>query len=146
MSSEHANGAEKVSLAYNFDGSTTVTNEYGKQATYRFQVIRGSKHIVAIEGQPSPNCPSSNSTFTYDERGLLKTRRDNQGNLTTYEYNERGLEILRTEAAGTAQARTIATDWHPRLALPVRLEEAGRSTHYWYDGDGNKVGETVIGN
>ncbi|MGV8584367.1 RHS repeat domain-containing protein, partial [Pseudomonas aeruginosa] len=60
-------------------------------------------------------------TFTYDERGLLKTRRDNQGNLTTYEYNERGLEILRTEAAGTAQARTIATDWHPRLALPVRL-------------------------
>ncbi|MGV8584625.1 RHS repeat domain-containing protein, partial [Pseudomonas aeruginosa] len=68
---------------------------------------------------PSPNCPSSNSTFTYDERGLLKTRRDNQGNLTTYEYNERGLEILRTEAAGTAQARTIATDWHPRLALPV---------------------------
>ncbi|WP_409563962.1 RHS repeat protein [Pseudomonas aeruginosa] len=146
VSSEHANGAEKVSLAYNFDGSTTVTNEYGKQATYRFQVIRGSKHIVAIEGQPSPNCPSSNSTFTYDERGLLKTRRDNQGNLTTYEYNERGLEILRTEAAGTAQARTIATDWHPRLALPVRLEEAGRSTHYWYDGDGNKVGETVIGN
>ncbi len=36
-----ANGAEKVTLAYNDDGSTTVTNEYGKQATYRFQVIQG---------------------------------------------------------------------------------------------------------
>ena len=59
MSSEHANGAEKVSLAYNFDGSTTVTNEYGKQATYRFQVIRGSKHIVAIEGQPLPTAPAA---------------------------------------------------------------------------------------
>ncbi|HEJ3110102.1 TPA: RHS repeat protein, partial [Pseudomonas aeruginosa] len=102
VSSEHANGAEKVSLAYNFDGSTTVTNEYGKQATYRFQVIRGSKHIVAIEGQPSPNCPSSNSTFTYDERGLLSSKRDNNGNLTTYQYNVRGLETSRTEAAGTA--------------------------------------------
>ncbi|EPL1361006.1 DUF6531 domain-containing protein, partial [Pseudomonas aeruginosa] len=47
ISSEHANGAEKVSLAYNDDGSTTVTNEYGKQATYRFQVIQGIKRIVA---------------------------------------------------------------------------------------------------
>ncbi|MEQ6570944.1 DUF6531 domain-containing protein, partial [Pseudomonas aeruginosa] len=53
ISSEHANGAEKVTLAYNDDGSTTVTNEYGKQATYRFQVIQGIKRIVAIEGEPS---------------------------------------------------------------------------------------------
>ncbi|HHM8575905.1 TPA: RHS repeat domain-containing protein, partial [Pseudomonas aeruginosa] len=112
ISSEHANGAEKVSLAYNDDGSTTVTNEYGKQATYRFQVIQGIKRIVAIEGEPSPNCPSSNSTFTYDDQGLLTSKRDNNGNLTTYQYNARGLETSRTEAAGTAQARTITTDWH----------------------------------
>ncbi|WP_141243631.1 DUF6531 domain-containing protein, partial [Pseudomonas indica] len=31
ISSEHANGAEKVTLSYNADGSTTVTNELGKQ-------------------------------------------------------------------------------------------------------------------
>ncbi len=66
-------------LAYNDDGSTTVTNEYGKQATYRFQVIQGIKRIVAIEGEPSPNCPSSNSTFTYDERGLLTQPRVRPG-------------------------------------------------------------------
>lgn len=143
VSSEHANGAEKVSLAYNFDGSTTVTNEYGKQATYRFQVIRGSKHIVAIEGQPSPNCPSSNSTFTYDDQGLLTSKRDNNGNLTTYQYNARGLETSRTEAAGTAQARTITTDWHPTLFLPVQVSEPGRITRYQYDAEGRKTGETV---
>ncbi|MER1163828.1 DUF6531 domain-containing protein, partial [Pseudomonas aeruginosa] len=96
ISSEHANGAEKVTLAYNDDGSTTVTNEYGKQATYRFQVILGIKRIVAIEGEPSPNCPSSNSTFTYDDQGLLTSKRDNNGNLTTYQYNARGLETSRT--------------------------------------------------
>ncbi|HEJ1109910.1 TPA: RHS repeat protein [Pseudomonas aeruginosa] len=143
VSSEHANGAEKVSLAYNVDGSTTVTNEYGKQATYRFQVIRGSKHIVAIEGQPSPNCPSSNSTFTYDDQGLLTSKRDNNGNLTTYQYNARGLETSRTEAAGTAQARTITTDWHPTLFLPVQVSEPGRITRYQYDAEGRKTGETV---
>ncbi len=119
ISSEHANGAEKVTLAYNDDGSTTVTNEYGKQATYRFQVIQGIKRIVAIEGEPSPNCPGSNSTFTYDDQGLLTSKRDNNGNLTTYQYNARGLETSRTEAAGTAQARTITTDWHPTLFLPA---------------------------
>ncbi|HBO9853846.1 hypothetical protein CDC13_20210, partial [Pseudomonas aeruginosa] len=128
ISSVHANGAEKVSLAYNDDGSTTVTNEYGKQATYRFQVIQGIKRIVAIEGEPSPNCPSSNSTFTYDERGLLSSKRDNNGNLTTYQYSARGLETSRTEAAGTAQARTITTDWHPTLFLPVQVSEPGRIT------------------
>ncbi|WP_439899495.1 RHS repeat protein [Pseudomonas aeruginosa] len=143
ISSEHANGAEKVTLAYNDDGSTTVTNEYGKQATYRFQVIQGIKRIVAIEGQPSPNCPSSNSTFTYDDQGLLTSKRDNNGNLTTYQYNARGLETSRTEAAGTAQARTITTDWHPTLFLPVQVSEPGRITRYQYDAEGRKTGETV---
>ncbi len=143
ISSEHANGAEKVSLAYNDDASTTVTNEYGKQATYRFQVIQGIKRIVAIEGEPSPNCPSSNSTFTYDDQGLLTSKRDNNGNLTTYQYNARGLETSRTEAAGTAQARTITTDWHPTLFLPVQVSEPGRITRYQYDAEGRKTGETV---
>ncbi|PAU58928.1 hypothetical protein BZL42_12040, partial [Pseudomonas indica] len=41
ISSEHANGAEKVTLSYNADGSTTVTNELGKQTVYRFQTIQG---------------------------------------------------------------------------------------------------------
>lgn len=136
-------GTRKVTLAYNDDGSTTVTNEYGKQATYRFQVIQGIKRIVAIEGEPSPNCPSSNSTFTYDERGLLSSKRDNNGNLTTYQYNARGLETSRTEAAGTAQARTITTDWHPTLFLPVQVSEPGRITRYQYDAEGRKTGETV---
>ncbi|WP_162962573.1 RHS repeat domain-containing protein, partial [Pseudomonas aeruginosa] len=146
ISSEHANGAEKVSLAYNDDGSTTVTNEYGKQATYRFQVIQGIKRIVAIEGEPSPNCPSSNSTFTYDERGLLTSKRDNNGNLTTYQYNARGLETSRTEAAGTPQARTITTDWHPTLFLPVQVSEPGRSTRYQYDAEGRRTSEGIMAN
>ncbi|MCO2599960.1 RHS repeat protein, partial [Pseudomonas aeruginosa] len=95
ISSEHATGAEKISLSHHGGYSTRVTNEYGKQAIYYFQVVNGSRHIVAIEGEPSPNCPSSNSTFTYDERGLLTSKRDNNGNLTTYQYNARGLETSR---------------------------------------------------
>ncbi|KAB0560199.1 RHS repeat protein, partial [Pseudomonas aeruginosa] len=55
----------------------------------------------------------------------------------------RGLETSRTEAAGTAQARTITTDWHPTLFLPVQVSEPGRITRYQYDAEGRKTGETV---
>lgn len=143
ISSEHATGAEKISLSHHGGYSTRVTNEYGKQAIYYFQVVNGSRRIVAIEGEPSPNCPSSNSTFTYDDQGLLTSKRDNNGNLTTYQYNARGLETSRTEAAGTPQARTITTDWHPTLFLPVQVSEPGRITRYQYDAEGRKTGETV---
>ncbi|WP_437884399.1 DUF6531 domain-containing protein [Pseudomonas sp. LRF_L74] len=143
ISSEHAGGADKVTLVYNADGSTTVTNELGKKATYHFQVIQGVKRIVAIEGEPSPNCPSNNSTFTYDDRGLLKTKTDNKGYVTTYSYNDRGLEISRTEASGTAQARTTTTDWHPTLFLPETVTEPGRITHYQYDDQGRQLSQTI---
>jgi YD repeat-containing protein len=143
ISSEHANGAEKVTLAYNADGSTTVTNQYGKKTTYRFQLIQGVRQIVAIEGASTPNCPNSNSTFTYDSRGLLKTKTDNKGNLTTYDYNDRGLEVSRTEAAGTLQARTITTQWHPTLFLKTQITEPGRVIRYQYDEQGRRTGQTV---
>ena len=142
ISSEHTAGADKVRITYNADGSSTVVNELGKKATYRFQAIGGSKKIIAIEGEPSANCPNSNSTFTYDERGLLKTKTDNKGNLTTFDYNERGLEVSRTEAAGTPQARTVTTEWHPSLFLPVTVTEPSRITRYTYDDQGRQLSQT----
>ncbi|HBO1377706.1 RHS repeat protein, partial [Pseudomonas aeruginosa] len=44
------------------------------------------------------------------------------------------------------QARTITTDWHPTLFLPVQVSEPGRITRYQYDAEGRKTGETVIEN
>jgi YD repeat-containing protein len=143
ITSEHAGGADKVIVDYNADGSSTVTNELGKKATYRFQTINGIKHISAIEGEASANCPNSNSTFTYDTRGLLKTKTDNKGHLTTYDYNERGLEVSRTEASGTPQARTIITDWHPEFFLPVTVTESDRITTYSYDTQGRQRSQSV---
>jgi len=143
ISSEHAGGADRVEIAYNDDGSATVTNELGKKATYRFQTIQGIKRITAIEGEPSPNCPSSNSTFTYDDRGLLKTKTDNKGIVTTYDYNDRGLEVTRTEAIGTPQARTVTTEWHPSMYLPLAVTEPDRITRYQYNAQGGQLSRTV---
>ncbi|WP_301153884.1 RHS repeat protein [Metapseudomonas otitidis] len=143
ISSEHAGGAEKVTVAYNADGSSTVTNALGKRTTYRFQTIQGVRRITAIEGEPSANCPNSNATFTYDDRGLVKTRTDNKGHVTTFDYNERGLEVSRTEAYGTPQARTVITEWHPTLFLPVTITEPDRTTRYSYDVQGRLTGQAT---
>lgn len=143
ISSEHAGGAEKVTVAYNADGSSTVTNALGKRTTYRFQTIQGIRRITAIEGEPSANCPNSNSTFTYDDRGLVKTRTDNKGNVTTFDYNERGLEVSRTEAFGTPQARTVTTTWHPTLFLPATVTEPDRITTYKYDDQGRQLEQQI---
>ena len=143
ISSEHAGGAERTLVSYNADGSSTVTNALGKRTTYRFQTIQGIRRITAIEGEPSANCPNSNSTFTYDDRGLVKTRTDNKGNVTTFDYNDRGLEVSRTEAFGTPQARTVATTWHPTLFLPASVTEPDRITTYSYDDQGRQLSQSI---
>ena len=142
-SSEHTGGSDHAQIVYNTDGSSTVINEFGKRTTYRFVTIDGVKRVSAIEGEALGNCPMSNSTFTYDERGLLKTKTDNKGNLTIYDYNARGLEISRTEASGTPQARTITTEWHPTLFLPTVVTEPDRITRYQYDDQGRQLSRTV---
>ncbi|SDG71518.1 YD repeat-containing protein [Pseudomonas benzenivorans] len=138
------NGVQKKYLfTYNANGSTTVTNPLGKQATYSFQTIAGAKRISSLAGVASANCPSSNSTFTYDSRGLIKTRTDNKGYVTTYDYDARGLEISRTEASSTPQARTVTTEWHPTLYKPVTITEPERVLHFEYDSQGNLLSQTI---
>lgn len=143
IKSEHSNAADQTLLTYNSNGSTLVTNALGKQATYNFQTLDGVKRISSIQGLVSANCPASNASFTYNPQGLIATRTDNKGNLTTYQYNSRGLEVSRTEASGTAQARTITTDWHPTLFLPTTVTEPGRVIQYQYDAQGNLLSETI---
>ena len=143
ISSEHDGGADRVSVTYNGDGTVSVLNELGKVANYSFQYINGVRRITAIDGEPSPNCPSSNSTFTYDDLGLLKTKIDNKGIVTTYDYNDRGLEVSRTEASGMEQARTVTTEWHPSLYLPMVVTEPDRITLYQYDDQGRQLSRTV---
>ncbi|WP_213881952.1 DUF6531 domain-containing protein, partial [Pseudomonas sp. dw_358] len=116
LTAEHADGAEKTTFVYG-DTSTTVTNELGKQLVFQFQTIHGAKLITAIQGEPSANCPASNSSYTYNDQGQVLTKTDAKGFITTYTYNDRGLEISRTEASGTPQARTTTTEWDPTRFL-----------------------------
>lgn len=55
----------------------------------------------------------------------------------------RGLDISCAAASGTAQARTITTEWHPTLFLPLTVTEPGQVTRYQYDTQGRQLSRTV---
>ncbi|WP_235668299.1 RHS repeat protein [Pseudomonas coronafaciens] len=139
ISSQHSGAAGLTQVAYNADGSSTVTNELGKTTLYRYQQIGGVKRVTSIDGEPSPGCQASNSSYTYNDRGLVLTKTDAKGLITTYEYDDRGREISRTEASGTTLARTTTTEWDPDRFLPFRVIEPNRVTVYSYDTQGREL-------
>jgi RHS repeat-associated protein len=53
------------------------------------------------------------------------------------------VRLSRTEAAGTPDARTIATTWHASLNLPVTVTEPTRTSTNTYDSSGNLLTRTV---
>lgn len=141
ISSEHAGGAEKTSLTFNADGSTTVTNALNKQTIYRFDDVAGARRVVKVEGQPTANCAGANQNYTYTDEGWLASKTDWKGNKTTYAYNAKGQETSRTEAYGTPVAKTITTEWHPTLNLKTKVTEPDKETTYTYDQNGLLTGQ-----
>ena len=132
---EH-NGQDKVTLSYTpgANGLLTVveTNPLGKQTTYTF--VDGKP--TTTTGHPSTYCPGSlYSEVTYDANGYPQLVSDFNGNDTKYTYNAKGQLLTKTEAYGTAIARTTNYVWdgHNRI---YTIEVVGQSlTTYNYGGD-----------
>lgn len=151
---EHAEGANRYSLAYHADGSTTVTDPLGTQRTYHFQSVVG---VIKSTGQSQPSgagCGPAASNTSYDVNGNVVSQTDFNGHKTCYAYDlTRNLETARIEGLPANQAcpadllvytpaadsaeRVILTDWHPSFRLPVSITEAERETSLEYDQHGN---------
>ncbi|HEY8034170.1 MAG TPA: DUF6531 domain-containing protein [Methylobacter sp.] len=143
ISTEHAGGAERVSLTYNADGSTTVTDALNTARTYQFQTILG---VVKSKGQSQPGgsgCGASASALSYDANGNVASRTDFNGNRINYSYDlTRNLETSRTEGlissgATTSATRTITTSWHSTFRLPVQITNGNQQTTYTYNTQGD---------
>jgi RHS repeat-associated protein len=125
------------------DGTSTVTvnatDGYGTALTYNFNKVNG-----ALKKTLENNYYLGDNTWTYDANGDPLTFTNRRGYQTTYVYDStRHLETSRTEAYGTAQARTIATTWNSTYRLPATITEpSGVSgvnlvTTFTYDTAGN---------
>jgi YD repeat-containing protein len=151
--SEHAGGAGRVSLVYNTDGSTSVTDALNTTRTYRFQTVLGVAKSLGNDQPGGSGCAASASALGYDANGNVASRTDFNGNVSCYAYDlSRNLETVRLEGlasgsscpadlsaytppAGSNQ-RKISTQWHATFRLPVKITEPGLETTYGYDGKG----------
>ena len=140
-SSKLAGGANATTLAYNSSGKTDVTDARGNTHTYTFASFFDATKPLYLTGTPVQT--SGGSQFSYDANGFLASRKDWNGNVTTYVHDARGNETSRTEASGTSLARVIATSWHATFHLPLQIVEPNRTTQLSYDGSGNLLTKTV---
>ena len=142
-SDEFAGGADKVTLQYNSDGTTTETDASGRQRTFHFVTEHGTIHVASVDGGVCVSCGGTLASATYDANGYLASSTDFNGNKTTYVNNDRGLQTSRTEAVSTPQERTITTRWDPTLHLPIKIAEPGKTTDFTYDAFGRLLTRTV---
>jgi YD repeat-containing protein len=141
----HAGSVNQYRIGYSSDGtSSTITDPLGTTRTTHFTSILG---VIKATGQSQPSgsgCGPASSNISYDAHGNVSSRTDFNGNVTKYSYDlARNLETSRTEGFGTAQARTITTEWHPTYRLPTRIAEPLRLTTHTYDANGNLLSKTV---
>jgi YD repeat-containing protein len=143
VSSTHAGGAGSSALTYNSDGTTTLVDSLGTRRTFGFDVLHGQVHLADLSGGPcGAECSASSARYTYDANGYPASRTDFNGVVTTFVSDADGLEISRTEALGTAEERTITTQWHGIFRLPVLITEPGKTTAFTYDTDGRLLTRT----
>jgi YD repeat-containing protein len=136
ISSELDGGVDKSSLDFSVTDQVTVTNPLDKDTTYHFETLHGVKKVTQVEGHETESCAGANQNYTYDVNGYIESKTDWQGTVTTFIHNARGLEISRTEASGTIEARTITTQWHSDFRLPIKITSPGQVTDFAYDEKG----------
>lgn len=137
VSSQHAGGVELTTVAYLDNGDSQVTdamnNSHVYQFAHQFDMVKPS----SVSGVAAKNL--GYKTLSYDANGFVAEASDFNGNVTRYRRDTSGLELFRTEAAGTPSERTIATQWHESLRLPVSITAPDKTTNFSYDADGRLI-------
>ena len=140
LTSQNAGGANKMTYVYS-SGSTQATDANGNTHTTNFTTQYGLIKPTSVTGDPYP--PAGGAAFTYDTNGFVSSVTDWDGNVTNYVHNAKGEETSRTEAYGSAVARTITTTWHATFHLPLTITEPLRTTTFTYDANGNMLTKSI---
>ncbi|HID37347.1 MAG TPA: RHS repeat protein, partial [Ghiorsea sp.] len=129
ITSEHANGVEKVSLQYKLPeredqlGTTTVTNSLGQKSTYTWKHYNHNAQalLFSSEGPGCSTCPAPNKTYTYTPHYQIETTTDTlTGDITRYSYDDQGRTLSITKRANGGGV--------PLETLIARYEYEGNQT------------------
>jgi RHS repeat-associated protein len=137
-----AAGVNQETLAYTTSTLSTITDALGNTTSYVLTGNFGNIVPTTVGGVPSPH--SGGASFTYDTNGFIASVTDYNGNVTNFTHNSKGQETSRTEAYGTALARTTTTKWHATFNLPIEIDQPlSVTTTLGYDANGNLTSRSV---
>jgi len=111
--------SDLTQVAYNSDGTTTVTYPLGVQSVFNFANPYGMMRVSSINQPCNPSCKQGAAARSYDANGNPASITDFNGTPTAYTYNIQGLETQRIEAQGTPAQRTTNTTWNTALRNPL---------------------------
>ena len=129
-----AGGVGTFSFAYDTaNRRTTLTNPLGKQTVYQYGYNVEPLQIAQVQGVASTSCAASNTTYAYDTNYNVNQVTDGEGRLTTFINDNSGRPTSVTYGAGTAQATTTTTTWHPTLNVPTEIVQPNLTTDYTWN-------------
>ena len=144
ISSQSGIGAGFTTLAYNSNGTTTVTNAFGVADTYTFQTLQGVPKVTQISRAATSTTAAATRAFTYDTNGYLASASDWNGDLTTYVNDVHGDPTTINEAVGSPVARTTTITYDSTFVhLPDSIVTPGLTTNFTYDTSGNLLTRTL---
>ncbi len=139
-SSELANGAEKLTFSYSPLSTQITTAATGKTVTQSYSTAQGTIRPTTTSAA-NPLCGNTAADTQYDANGNVTRRKEFDGTITRYVYDDNNREIHRVTAAGTTSAKHYLTRWHPTWNLPKLRIEPLKITAYHYDERGNLTGQ-----
>jgi RHS repeat-associated protein len=137
-------GANATTLAYNSNGSVTVTNALGVADTYYFVYLQGIPKVQYIKRAATATTAAAMRVFGYDSNGFLRTASDWNGNVTRYINNAMGLPTSIIGALGwSSVTRTTTITYDTTFTdLPHEIVGDGLTEDFTYDSSGNLLSET----
>lgn len=144
LSSQLGAGANLTQVAYNGDGTTTVTNAFGVNDTYSFDNSYAIPKASEISRAATSTTAAATESFGYDSNGYLSSVTDWDGNQTTYVNDMHGDPLTINEAVGSAVARTTTILYDGTFVhLPDTITTPSVTIGYAYDPHGNPKTKTL---
>ncbi|KZN46312.1 RHS repeat-associated core domain-containing protein, partial [Pseudoalteromonas luteoviolacea] len=141
VSSALGSDIEKVNIRFLPNNQSIVTNSLGFKTTYTFN---DSNQPLNVAGDGGTSCLSTNQKYEYDSRGNVIKSTDWNGVVTTYSYNDRDLEISRTEALGTDIERATLTEWHDVYPIKKLIQTEKAKQVFEYSDSGLLLSHTTF--
>jgi RHS repeat-associated protein len=136
-------GVGTVNVGYN-GSQVTTTDSRGASRTRSYSSAGGRVVLAAIQTAATTDSAATSWSFNYDANGNPLSVTTRTGELRQFAHDGRGRLMTQTRAAGTAQASSSQTTWHPTFRVPTRKVSFGVTRDYTVDAAGrvSQVSET----